>query len=142
MATTEKTTITVSATVNVPVEKVWKLWTRPEHITLWNNASDDWHTPKAYNDLHPNGKFKYRMEAKDGTFGFDFQGTFGNIKTNELIEYAISDGRKVQILFETNGNTTIITETFEPEEINSLELQQDGWQAILDNFKRYAESNS
>lgn len=140
MATTEKTTITVSAMVNIPVEKVWKLWTRPEHITQWNSASDDWHTPQARNDLRPKGKFKYRMEAKDGTFGFDFQGTFGNIITNELIEYTISDGRKVQIKFEGKGYSTTITETFEAEEINSLELQQDGWQAILNNFKRYAES--
>jgi uncharacterized protein YndB with AHSA1/START domain len=141
MASTEKITITVTATVNAPVEKVWKFWTRPEHIKQWNNASDDWHTPQATNDLRTGGKFNYRMEAKNESFGFDFRGTYGNIKNNELIEYAISDGRKVQITFEADTNATTITETFEPEEVNSLELQQGGWQAILDNFKKYTESN-
>ncbi|ESU22859.1 hypothetical protein FEDK69T_17620 [Flavobacterium enshiense DK69] len=141
MATNERITITVTTSVNAPVDKVWKFWTRPEHITQWNNASDDWHTPQATNDLRPKGKFIYRMEAKDGTFGFDFRGIYSNIKINELIEYAISDGRKVRISFEANENLTTVTETFEPEEVNSLEMQQSGWQAILDNFKKYTESN-
>lgn len=142
MATSERTTITVTATVNATVDKVWKIWTRPEHISQWNNASDDWHTPQATNDLRPKGKFIYRMEAKDGTFGFDFRGTYSNIKINELIEYALSDGRKVRITFEANENFTTVTETFEPEEVNSLEMQQSGWQAILDNFKKYTESTN
>lgn len=142
MASTEKITIKVSSIINAAVDKVWKLWTRPEHIIQWNNASDDWHTPKATNDLRPGGKFIYRMEAKDGTFGFDFQGKYSNIKINELIEYALSDGRKVSITFESDGNLTTVTEIFEPEEVNSLEMQQSGWQAILDNFKKYAESTN
>ena len=100
MATSEKTTITVAATVNAPIEKVWQYWTAPQHITQWNNASNDWHTPKATNDLRKDGTFNYRMEAKDNSFGFDFEGRYTDIKTNELIEYVISDGRKVQILFE------------------------------------------
>lgn len=141
MATTEKTTLTVAATVNAPIEKVWKCWTRPEHITQWNNASDDWHTPHVRNDLRPEGEFSFRMEARDGSFGFDFEGIYDKVKINELIDYTITDGRKVHILFETIGNTTVITERFEAEEINSLELQKDGWQAILNNFKKYTEAN-
>ena len=139
MATSKKTTITVAATVNAPVEKVWQYWTAPQHITQWNNASNDWHTPKATNDLRKDGTFNYRMEAKDNSFGFDFEGRYTDIKTNELIEYVISDGRKVQILFEALNDETHITETFEAEEVHPVELQQDGWQAILNNFKRYTE---
>jgi len=141
MATSEKTTITVAATVNAPVEKVWQYWTAPQHITQWNNASNDWHTPKATNDLRKDGTFNYRMEAKDNSFGFDFEGRYTDIKTNELIEYVISDGRKVQILFEALNDETHITETFEAEEVHPVELQQDGWQAIINNFKRYTETH-
>ncbi|KGO89479.1 SRPBCC family protein [Flavobacterium suncheonense] len=141
MPTTEKTTITVAATVNAPVEKVWQFWTTPQHITQWNNASEDWHTPKAANDLRPGGTFNYRMEAKDNSFGFDFEGRYTEVKTNELIEYVIADGRKVQILFEALDDETHITETFEAEEVHPVELQQDGWQAILNNFKRYTETH-
>lgn len=141
MATSEKTTITVAATVNAPVEKVWQYWTAPQHITQWNNASNDWHTPKATNDLRKDGTFNYRMEAKDNSFGFDFEGRYTDIKTNELIEYVISDGRKVQILFEALNDETHITETFEAEEVHPVELQQDGWQAMLNNFKRYTETH-
>ncbi len=141
MATSEKTTITVAATVNAPIEKVWQYWTAPQHITQWNNASNDWHTPKATNDLRKDGTFNYRMEAKDNSFGFDFEGRYTDVKTNELIEYVISDGRKVQILFEALNDETHITETFEAEEIHPAELQQDGWQAILNNFKRYTETH-
>lgn len=141
MATTTKTTITVKTTVKASLDKVWEYWTSPEHIIHWNNASDDWHTPKAVNDLRPNGKFNYRMEAKDGRFGFDFEGTYATVKNNELIEYFLDDARKVQIRFESADNKTMITETFDPENENSLELQQTGWQAILDNFKIYTESN-
>lgn len=140
MATTAKTTITVKTTVKASLDKVWEYWTSPEHIIHWNNASDDWHTPKAVNDLRPNGKFNYRMEAKDGSFGFDFEGTYATVKNNELIEYSLDDARKVQIRFESADNKTVITETFNPENENSLELQQTGWQAILDNFKIYTES--
>ena len=141
MATSEKTTITVAATVNAPVEKVWQYWTAPQHITQWNNASNDWHTPKATNDLRKDGTFHYRMEAKDNSFGFDFEGRYTDVKTNECIEYVISDGRKVQILFEALNDETHITETFEAEEVHPTELQQDGWQAILNNFKRYTETH-
>lgn len=135
-----KISITVEATVNAPLEKVWKLWTTPEHIMKWNNASEDWHTPKAENDLRVGGKFLSRMEAKDGSFGFDFWGIYDEVKTNELIANTLGDGRKMKVVFTPQGNTTIVTETFEAEGENPVELQQQGWQAILNNFKTYAES--
>jgi len=140
MNSTNKTSITVEATVLAPVEKVWKLWTGPEHITKWNNASDDWHTPSATNDLRVGGKFSSRMEAKDGSFGFDFGGTYTTVKVNELIAYTLGDERKVEIKFSPNGNGTKVTETFEAEGTNPVEMQRDGWQAILNNFKKYVES--
>jgi len=135
-----KTQITVRATINAPIEKVWKFWTTPEHIIQWNNAADDWHTPRAENDLRVGGKFLSRMEAKDGSIGFDFGGMYQTVKTNKLIEYVMGDGRKVKIEFTNNGNETNVVETFEAEETNSIEMQRGGWQAILDNFKRYTEA--
>ncbi len=134
-------TITVESTVKVPVQKVWKLWTEPSHIKSWNNASDDWHTPAAENDLKVGGKFNVRMEAKDGSFGFDFGGAYDEVKLNQTIADTLGDGRKVKVAFAEKGNETKVTETFEPENENSLDLQRNGWQAILDNFKKYAESN-
>jgi uncharacterized protein YndB with AHSA1/START domain len=141
MTTTDKTNITVETTVNAPVEKVWECWTLPEHITQWNNASDDWHTPSATNDLRIGGKFTCRMEAKDGSFGFDFWGIYHEVKTNELIAYTLGDGRKARIIFTTLGHSTKLVETFEAEGTNPVELQRGGWQAILDNFKKYTEAN-
>jgi uncharacterized protein YndB with AHSA1/START domain len=142
MSTTGKTAITVSNTINAPVEKVWAYWTGPEHITQWNNASDDWHSPSAKNDLRAGGQFSVRMEAKDGSFGFDFGGVYDEVKTNELIAYTLGDGRKVNINFTSQGNSTKVVETFEAETENPIELQRGGWQSILDNFKKYAEANS
>ena len=139
METMENTTITVSATVNAPVAKVWESWNQPEHITKWCAASEDWHTPKAENDLRPGGQFLSRMEAKDGSFGFDFGGIYDDVKTNELITYTMSDGRKVEITFEADGDDTKVTETFDAENTNPVEMQRGGWQAILDNFKKYTE---
>jgi uncharacterized protein YndB with AHSA1/START domain len=141
MATTNKTLITVESTVNAPVEKVWRFWTTPEHITKWNNASDDWHTPFAENDLRTGGKFFSRMEAKDGSFSFDFGGVYDDVKEKELIEYTIGDGRKVTINFSDHDSETKVVESFEAESTNSIEMQRGGWHAILDNFKRYVESN-
>lgn len=140
METQEKTIITVECTVKAPVEKVWKLWTVPEHITKWNNASDDWHTPKAENDLRTGGRFISRMEAKDGSSGFNFSGVYDNVIPYKLIEYTMDDGRKAKVSFSGNGNETKLAESFEAENMNSVELQRDGWQAILNNFKKYAES--
>ena len=141
MNATEKINITVATTVNAPVAKVWEFWTNPKHITNWNNASDDWHTPRAENDLRVGGKFLSRMEAKDGSMGFDFNGVYDEVKTNELIAYTMEDGRKVKINLEDLGNETNITETFEAENENPVELQRGGWQSILDNFKKYTEEN-
>jgi uncharacterized protein YndB with AHSA1/START domain len=136
----EKTSITIEVLIKAPIDKVWKNWTSPEDIVRWNNASDDWHTTKALNDLRVGGKFSARMEAKDGSFGFDFYGLYDKVITNELIEYTLGDDRKVKIIFTKQGNNTQIIETFEAENTNSIELQKGGWQAILDNFKKFTES--
>ena len=141
METTEKITITVATTVNIPVAKVWEFWTNPKHIINWNNASDDWHTPRSENDLRVCGKFMSRMEARDGSIGFDFIGVYDEVKTNKLIAYTIVDGRKVKIIFEDLGDETKVTETFEAENENPVEVQRGGWQAILNNFKKYTETN-
>ncbi len=139
MPTPDKTVITVKAIINAPLEKVWKLWTDPTHITKWNNASDDWHTPKAENDLRTGGKFLSRMEAKDGSMGFDFIGVYSLVDPLKRISYTMEDGRKADITFLENGGITAISESFEAEDMNSIELQEAGWQSILNNFKKYAE---
>lgn len=141
MTESNKQKITVENTVNAPVDKVWELWTGPEHITKWNNASKDWHTTRAENDLRAGGKFMARMEAKDGSFGFDFEGTYDEVRTNEAIAYTMSDGRKVDVIFTSAGDATKVVETFEAETENPIEMQRGGWQAILDSFKKYAEAN-
>jgi uncharacterized protein YndB with AHSA1/START domain len=138
---TELETITIHASINAPVEKVWKLYTKTEHIMNWNNASEDWHTPKAENDLKVGGKFLSRMEAKDGSAGFDFEGTYDEVETNKCIAFSMSDGRKVTINFEGVSKGTRVTITFEAEKTNTIEMQRQGWQAILNNFKRYVEEN-
>lgn len=134
-------TLTVKTTVPLPVDKAWEYWTLPKHIVQWNFASDDWSCPKATNDLREGGKFTSRMEAKDGSMGFDFEGVYETVELHKRLSYRIADGRRVDITFaEENGGTTI-TETFEAESTNSLEMQQNGWQAIMDNFRKYVESN-
>jgi uncharacterized protein YndB with AHSA1/START domain len=133
--------ITVENTVNAAVNKAWQYFTLPQHITQWNNASEDWHTPLAENDLRVGGKFLFRMEAKDGSMGFDFWGVYDEIKTNELIAYTMGDSRKAKITFSSFGNQTKIVTIFDAETDNPVELQKGGWQAILDNFKKYTESN-
>jgi uncharacterized protein YndB with AHSA1/START domain len=141
METQEKTIITVENTIHAPVEKVWEYWSKPEHITKWNNASDDWHTPRAENDLRTGGKFLSRMEARDGSMGFDFGGVYDEVREHEYIGYTMGDNRKVKVNFSPQGNSTKVTETFEAENSHSLEMQKGGWQAILDNFKKYTEAN-
>lgn len=138
--TNPATILTVTASIKAPLHKVWEFWTKPDHITKWNNASSDWHTPRAENDLRPGGKFLSRMESVDGKEGFDFTGTYQKVEDHQLISYLMDDGRKVEIKFEDKGDSTFVTESFDAETQNSLELQQQGWQAILDNFKAYAES--
>jgi uncharacterized protein YndB with AHSA1/START domain len=136
----EKTVITVETTVNAPVEKVWKVWAEPHHIIKWNSGHPDWHTPSAMNDLRKGGTFNSRMEAKDGSMGFDFGGVYDEVRTNEYIEYTMGDGRKAKNWFKPNGDQTTITVSFDAETQNPVEMQKGGWQAILDNFKRYCES--
>ncbi len=141
MQTISKTTVNVENTVNAQVDKVWKFMTDPEHIKKWNNASADWHTIFAENDLREGGKFLYRMEAKDASAGFDFKGVYDKVKTNQLMEYTIADGRKVKISFESHGTVTIIKEKIEVDNRHSVDIQKDGWQAILNNFKKYVETH-
>ncbi len=133
--------ITIEANINATVDKVWKYFNEPEHVTKWNSASEDWHTPIANNDLKVGGRFTYRMEAKDKSWGFDFGGTYDTVTTNECIEYTLDDKRKVTVSFISNGNETKIVETFEAENTYAVEFQKAGWQSILNSFKAYTESN-
>lgn len=133
--------ITVESVISAPIDKVWTFWSEPDHIKKWTFASSDWHAPYAENDLKTDGKFKTTMAAKDGSFSFDFEGVYTKVENHKKIEYALADGRTVQIVFEADGDTTKITETFDPENQNPIEMQRGGWQSILDNFKQYTEEN-
>ncbi|KIL45518.1 SRPBCC family protein [Jeotgalibacillus soli] len=139
METGDKVTITVETTVHAPVKKVWECWTDPKHITKWSFASDDWHAPNAENDLRVGGKFLTRLEAKDGSFGFDLGGVYDEIRVNEFISYTLGDGRKVTVTFISQEKDTKVIEDFEAEATHSIEQQKAGWQAFLDNFKKYSE---
>lgn len=135
----DKTKLTVQVSIDATLETVWNKWNDPNEITKWYNASEDWHTPKAENDLKVGGKFNYRMEAKDGSFGFDFWGTYTEIMPQQRIEISLGDDRKVSVTFESLNGKTIVTEKFDPESVNPKELQSQGWQAILNNFKKHVE---
>ena len=137
----ENKKISVKTVVNAPVDKVWEYWTEPRHITRWNHASEDWHSPAAKNDLREKGSFSYRMEAKDGTNGFDFEGVYDRVEPHRHISYTMDDGRKTDVSFNENGSSTVVEETFDADESHSAEMQKTGWQAILDNFKSYVEKN-
>ncbi len=132
--------ITVMVVVEAPVERVWRAFTTAEEIVQWNQASEDWHTPRAENDLTPGGRFRYRMESRDGSSGFDFSGAYDSVEINERIEYTMEDGRKVSVRFFPVKDVTLVVETFDAERIHSLDQQRDGWQAILDHFKKYVET--
>lgn len=132
--------ITVQTLVKTSLQKVWDAWTLPEHITKWCFASEDWEAPSAENDLRSGGSFKTRMQAKDGSFGFDFGGTYSAVTEHALIEYSMDDGRKVKITFEETPGGALVVESFDPESENPEEMQRAGWQSILDNFKKYTES--
>lgn len=132
--------ITVKTLVNAPIELVWECWTQPEHIVHWNFASEDWQCPSASNPLVEGEKFSWRMEAKDGSMGFDFWGTYTRIEFQSALEYTLGDGRLVRIQFEENQDGIELTESFETEGTNSDEMQRAGWQAILNNFKKHVES--
>jgi uncharacterized protein YndB with AHSA1/START domain len=136
----ENTIITIEQTIHAPVDKVWTYWSKPEHIIQWCQASDDWHAPYAENDLRLGGKFKTTMAAKDGSSSFDFEGVYTNVQKHQLIEYTMTDGRKVIIVFHPDANRTRVVETFEMESQHPREVQKAGWQAILDNFKKYSET--
>lgn len=137
----DKAPITVEIIVNAPIEKVWEYWNKPEHITKWAFADDTWEAPSAENDLRKGGSFKTKMAAKDGSESFDFEGLYTSVEEHELIEYDMSDGRHVKVEFAQTPEGVKVTETFDPEEENSEELQKNGWQAILNNFKKYVEEN-
>jgi uncharacterized protein YndB with AHSA1/START domain len=141
METTSRTSITVESLIKAPVEKVWSYWFEPKHIMQWCAASDDWHAPAAENDLRTGGKFSTTMAAKDGSFSFEFGGVYTNVVTNKLAEYEMSDGRRVKIIFEAQGQETKVIETFDAEDQNPIEMQRGGWQAILDNMKKYTETH-
>ncbi len=133
------TTIKVETTVNAPIEKTWNFWTDPQHITQWNFASDEWYCHKAENDVKVGGKMNVRMEAKDGSFGFDFEAIYDEVIENKKIKYNMADGRQATTTFENNNGKTIVTIVFDAENENPTEMQQEGWQAILNNFKKYAD---
>lgn len=131
--------ITVQTTINASPEKVWSAWTTPEDVNQWNAASDDWHNPRSRNDLREGGRFSYRMEAKDGSMGFDFEGTYTRVLPGKLIEYVMDDERGVAVSFETGADGVTVTESFDAENENSAEMQRQGWQAILDRFRAHVE---
>lgn len=131
--------ITVEASVNAPLTKVWDVWNNPADIMQWNTADPSWHTPSSENDLRTGGKFKNRMEAKDGSFGFDFEGTYDNVEHHKEITYTMPDGRSATTLFAERDGKTQVSTTFDPETQNSPELQQQGWQSILNSFVKYVE---
>lgn len=131
--------LTIKANVNAPIEKVWEAWTKPEHITKWNQASEDWHCPRAENDLKVGGKYNARMEAKDGSFGFDFEAVYDEVADKQKLSYNMTDGRNATTKFQPDGNSTIVETTFDAEKENPLEMQQQGWQEILNSFKKYVE---
>lgn len=133
--------ITVEATVHAPVEKVWEAYNNEKDIVQWNAAHESWHCPSSENDLRVGGKFKNRMEAKDGSFGFDFEGTYDVVEVHKQIDYTMADGRKVRTSFAATHGQTKIEITFDPESENDPEFQKQGWQAILDNFTHYVESH-
>lgn len=132
-------TIIIEATVAAEPDNVWLCWTDPQHITQWNFATEDWHCPSASNEVQVGGKLKSRMEAKDGSFGFDFEATYEAVDAPKRMTYVLDDGRKVTTTFEDLGGATKITTEFEPEQENPTDLQRHGWQAILNNFKKHVE---
>lgn len=132
--------IRIDTLVAAPLETVWNRYTRPDDIMRWNFASDDWCCPRASNDLRVGGKMTSRMEAKDGSFGFDFEGVYTEVAEKEALAYALEDGRRVRVTFTPEGDAVRVATVFDAETENDIEMQRDGWQAILDNFRRYAES--
>lgn len=131
--------VTVTAEISRPIKEVWSLWTEPEHVQKWNFASDDWCCPRATNDLRNGGSFNYRTKSKDGSFGFDLEGVYTDVVDQQRIAFTMSDGRAVETTFAENGETVTVTTVFDAESENPVEMQRDGWQAILNNFRKYTE---
>ncbi len=136
----EQEWIEVEAMIEAPINEVWEKWTRDQHVTKWNFAHESWCCPKATIDLRDGGAFSFRMEAVDGSAGFDFHGTYDEVEEQEFLAITIGDGRKWEVEFSDLGLSTHVTERFHPESENSHELQQEGWQAILNQFKSYCEA--
>jgi uncharacterized protein YndB with AHSA1/START domain len=134
--------ITVETVVNAKLNNVWDAWNSPDDIKQWNSAQEDWHTTRSTVDLREGGKFQSRMEARDGSEGFDFEGTYTRVVPHKLIEYRMSDGRHVKVEFDERNGGVLVTETFDAETENPTELQRTGWQAILDNFGRHVEAKN
>ena len=137
----ETTKITIQAVVSADRKKVWDYYTNPDYITKWNFAIDTWHCPTASNDMRVGGKYQARMEAKDGSFGFDFEAIYNEIVYGEKFTYTMTDNRVVNTTFKELGDQTAVTITFDAESENPVEMQQQGWQSILDNFKKYTEQH-
>lgn len=131
--------ISIETNIKAPLHTVWNAYTTPEHIVQWNFASEEWCCPHAETDLRPGGAYKARMEAKDGSFGFDFEATYERIEQNELLVMSLTDGRMVRTTFVQTAASTTVTTVFDAEQENSMEMQRNGWQAILDNFGAYVE---
>ncbi len=134
--------ISIETVVKSDLDTVWLVWNNPEEIKRWNAASEDWHTTESTVDLRVGGTFSSRMEAKDGSMGFDFSGTFSKVIENQLIEYSMADGRSVVIEFSLVENGVKVEETFEAESQNEAEQQRQGWQSILNNFAKHVESKN
>ena len=131
--------ITIEASVNSDLQTAWDSYTQPEHITQWNFADDSWHCPWAENDLIVGGKMKSRMEAKDGSFGFDFEGIYDVVEDKKKLVYHLEDGRVVETIFEDQGNSVLVTTHFDAETQNPIDMQKGGWQMILNNYKKHTE---
>ena len=134
--------IEIESKINAKLDQVWEYWTKPEHITKWNKASEDWLCPNAENDLKDGGKFKYRMESEDGKVGFDFAGTYKEVKEKEKLTYELEDGRNAEVTFSEEDGNVMIKETLDTEDENPVDQQEQGWKSILESFKAYAEEQS
>lgn len=133
--------LTIETRVRAGLDEVWKAWNSPDDICRWNAASEDWHTTEASVDLRDGGSFRSRMEAKDGSMGFDFEGTYTRVEPGRIVEYRMSDGREVRVEFEEGADGVLVRETFDAESENPPEMQRQGWQSILDHFARYVQTN-
>jgi uncharacterized protein YndB with AHSA1/START domain len=134
--------ITIETVVNVPVQQAWKSWNNPDEIKQWNSPASEWHTTRSAVDLREGGRFSARMEARDGSAGFDFEGTYTRVVPDRFIDFRMSDGREVNVEFVERPGSVLVRETFDAETENSPEMQRAGWQAILDNFGRHVEARN